>query len=103
MFRRHRAALNCSCLLVGLVLAGSLAGQVATNPELTNPPTLTAPTTSAASPPPANVEVQPVAPEVRRLHYELKLDLRAVYDDNIGLSPQNKISDYYFRIDPSIS
>ena len=103
MFLSHRAVLDCGCLLVSLVLAGSLAGQVATNPELTNPPTLTAPATSTASPPPANAEGQPVAPEVRRLHYELKLDLRGVYDDNIGLSQQNRLSDYYFRIDPSIA
>ena len=43
-----------------------------------------------------------VSPEFRRLHYELKLDLRGVYDDNIGLSSFDKISDYYFRIDPAI-
>ena len=43
-----------------------------------------------------------VSPEFRRLHYELKVDLRGVYDDNIGLSSFDKISDYYFRIDPAI-
>jgi len=43
-----------------------------------------------------------VSPEFRRLHYELKLDLRGVYDDNIGLSSFKPISDYYFRIDPAI-
>lgn len=103
MFRRHRAAVDCGCLLVSLVLAGSLAGQVATSPALTNPPAQTAPAGSTTSLPPANAEVQPVSPEFRRLHYQLKLDLRGVYDDNIGLTSQNRISDYNFRIDPAIS
>src|SRR5437879_12529372 len=79
MFRSHRAVLYCGCFFFSLVLAGSLAGQLATGPTLTNPPAQTAPAASTASSPPPINEAQPVAPEVRRLHYELKLDLRGAY------------------------
>ena len=38
----------------------------------------------------------------RRFHYELRLSLRGVYDDNINLSHDNRVSDYYTTIEPSI-
>jgi Putative beta-barrel porin 2 len=71
------------------------------NPSLQNVPPATGGPTQPGS---ATDETIPIAvsPEYRRLHYELKLDLRGVYDDNIGLSSVNPISDYYFRIDPAI-
>jgi hypothetical protein len=109
MSRRHRALLVC--LLLGPLLA-PVRAQVATSPALGNPPLQTAPPSSLANSSPAAVDANgqllaseegaAVSPEPRRLHYELRLDVRAVYDDNIGLAPTNATSDYYFRIDPAI-
>jgi hypothetical protein len=41
--------------------------------------------------------------EARRFHYILRLTVRGVWDDNIFISHTNKVSDYYFAIEPSIS
>src|SRR5438128_2592452 len=41
--------------------------------------------------------------EPRRFHYELRLTLRGVWDDNIFISHTNKVSDYYFAIEPQIT
>jgi hypothetical protein len=41
--------------------------------------------------------------EPRRFHYVLRLTVRGVWDDNIFLSHTNKVSDYYFAIEPSIT
>ena len=41
--------------------------------------------------------------EARRFHYVLQLTVRGVWDDNIFISHTNKVSDYYFAIEPSIS
>jgi len=41
--------------------------------------------------------------EPRRFHYELRLTVRGVYDDNIFISHTNKVSDYYFAIEPEIT
>ena len=41
--------------------------------------------------------------EPRRFHYVLRLTVRGVWDDNIFISHTNKVSDYYFAIEPSIS
>jgi Putative beta-barrel porin 2 len=38
----------------------------------------------------------------RRFHYELRLSLRGAYDDNINLSQNNRIADFYTTIEPSI-
>jgi hypothetical protein len=38
----------------------------------------------------------------RRFHYQLRLTVRSVYDDNINLSDDNKISDFYTTIEPSV-
>jgi hypothetical protein len=38
----------------------------------------------------------------RRFHYELRLSVRAIYDDNINLSRRDGISDFYTSIEPSI-
>jgi hypothetical protein len=40
--------------------------------------------------------------EPRRFHYNLRLTVRGVYDDNIFLSNTNRVSDYYFAIEPAI-
>jgi hypothetical protein len=38
----------------------------------------------------------------RRFHYELRLTVRSVYDDNINLSNTNRISDFYTTIEPAV-
>ena len=38
----------------------------------------------------------------RRFHYELRLSVRGVYDDNINLSQGNRVADFYTTIEPSI-
>jgi hypothetical protein len=39
----------------------------------------------------------------RRFHYELRLSLRGIYDDNINLNHFDRLSDYYFIIEPGIT
>jgi len=41
--------------------------------------------------------------ETRRFHYQLSLTVRGVWDDNIFLNHSNKVSDYYFAIEPVIT
>ena len=41
--------------------------------------------------------------EPRRFHYSFLLTVRGVWDDNIFLSHTNKVSDYYFAIEPQIT
>ena len=41
--------------------------------------------------------------EPRRFHYSLRLTVRGVYDDNIFITNTNRISDYYFAIEPMIT
>lgn len=41
--------------------------------------------------------------EPRRFHYLLRLTVRGVYDDNIFISHTDRVSDYYFAIEPSIT
>jgi hypothetical protein len=41
--------------------------------------------------------------EPRRFHYELRLTVRGVWDDNIFISHTHKVSDYYFAIEPQIT
>ncbi len=48
------------------------------------------------------VEV-PSSGEPRRFHYELRLTVRGVWDDNIFITHTNKASDYYFAIEPEIT
>lgn len=38
----------------------------------------------------------------RRFHYQLRLSVRSVYDDNINLSQNTRVSDFYTSIEPSI-
>jgi hypothetical protein len=49
-----------------------------------------------------NVSSVPSA-EPRRFHYSLRLTVRGVYDDNIFISNTNRVSDYYFAIEPMIT
>ena len=41
--------------------------------------------------------------EARLFHYQLGLTVRGVWDDNIFISHTNKVSDYYFAIEPMIT
>src|SRR5436309_2072790 len=41
--------------------------------------------------------------EPRRFHYELQLTVRGVWDDNIFISHTDRVSDYYFAIEPQIT
>jgi Putative beta-barrel porin 2 len=41
--------------------------------------------------------------EPRRFHYRLGLTVRGVWDDNIFISNTNRVSDYYFAIEPMIT
>jgi opacity protein-like surface antigen len=43
-----------------------------------------------------------VAETPRRFQYGLSITLRGVYDDNINISSFNRVSDYYFAIEPSL-
>ena len=109
IFRTHLGTLACS-LLLSLALPGTIAAQLLTDPALgTPPPQETVPTSptitepaSTKPPPPITEDARPVSPDVRRLHYEFRLDLRWSYDDNIELSPNNKIEDFSVRIDPVV-
>ncbi len=44
-----------------------------------------------------------ISSEPRRFKYGLSLTVRGVYDDNINISQTDKISDYYFAIEPAIT
>jgi hypothetical protein len=46
---------------------------------------------------------RPVAETPRRFHYTFSLTARGVYDDNIYNSSINRVSDYYFTIEPAIT
>src|ERR1700692_3631401 len=41
--------------------------------------------------------------EPRRFYYRLLLTVRGVWDDNINISHTNRVSDYYFAIEPQIT
>ena len=45
---------------------------------------------------------RPVSDIPRRFHYELSGTFRGIWDDNIYNSSVNKVSDFYFAIEPSI-
>ena len=45
----------------------------------------------------------PPASEPRRFHYGLEMTVRGVWDDNIFISNTNRVSDYYFAIEPELT
>jgi hypothetical protein len=45
----------------------------------------------------------PPSSEPRRFHYGLQLTVRGVWDDNIFISHTDRISDYYFAIEPLLT
>src|SRR5207237_1388619 len=44
-----------------------------------------------------------VSAEPRRFQYGFKVTVRGVYDDNINISQTNRVSDYYFSIEPVLT
>ena len=52
-----------------------------------------------------NIAVSEGAPssEPRRFHYGLQFTVRGVWDDNIFISNTNRVSDYYFAIEPELT
>ncbi|MGI8482564.1 MAG: outer membrane beta-barrel protein [Chthoniobacterales bacterium] len=51
-----------------------------------------------------SIEIGAGDPGSRRVfHYGISLGLRGVYDDNINLTRTNKVSGYYFAIEPAIA
>jgi len=44
-----------------------------------------------------------VSAEPRRFHYQLQISVRGVYDDNININQTNRVSDYYFAIEPTLT
>jgi hypothetical protein len=61
-----------------------------------NPPDTTVPNV-----PPTVGDI--ISPQPRRFQYNLRLSIRGVYDDNINISHFDRISDYYFVIEPEIT
>lgn len=53
----------------------------------------------------ADVEIDhsAVSPVERRFQYALRASVRSVYDDNIFLTPNNQVEDFYFAIEPGIT
>ena len=45
----------------------------------------------------------PPSGEPRRFHYGLQMTVRGVWDDNIFISNTNRVSDYYFAIEPQLT
>ena len=44
-----------------------------------------------------------ITAEPRRFQYGLQVTMRGVYDDNINISQTNRVSDYYFTIEPVLT
>src|SRR5438132_5451689 len=106
-------------LPMAIFIAGAFAAR-AENPindaSLPSSTDYTVAQTNAAPPPPSlpytvdTYNSQGGAPgaegysaEPRRFHYSLRLTVRGVYDDNIFISNTNRVSDYYFAIEPMIT
>ncbi len=54
----------------------------------------------------ASVEINPgdeVSAVPKRFQYGLRLTIRGVYDDNIFLTRNNRVDDYYFAIEPGVT
>jgi hypothetical protein len=66
-----------------------------------NPPTLN-PTADSNLHSSADLRDE-VSSEPRRFQYGFKIAVRGVYDDNINISQTNRVSDYYFTIEPVLT
>jgi hypothetical protein len=82
----------------------SSADYTAAQTDLAPPPsTPTTPLGGFSSPSVPTVGGTDTSAEPRRFHYSLRLTVRGVYDDNIFISNSNRVSDYYFAIEPMIT
>ena len=100
--RRNPQGTVCFCVcLMAFAINGRVVAQTIAPESLSTEQPANSNNQTTSSPLPIE-NTPPVSPSVRRFHYELKIDLRGAYDDNINLAPTNKIEDYYFRIDPSL-
>jgi hypothetical protein len=104
-------------LITGIFIACTLAArgqEVSVQGEpLTSSTDYTVAETNAAPPPPSlpypvSVDSRGGALSVpsgepRRFHFELGLTVRGVYDDNIFISHTDRVSDYYFAIEPHLA
>jgi len=70
------------------------------NVETTSPPLNSTPESNLHS---AVVPENEVSSEPRRFQYGFKVTTRGVYDDNINISQTNRVSDYYFSIEPVLT
>jgi len=105
---------SCSCLRFGVsVLLGALSSlplsAFSQNAEVspTSSPTESPPAVSdEIDRPSRDVQVatnpNPVNENFRRFRYNVGLTVREVYDDNINLSPTNRVADWYTVIEPEI-
>jgi hypothetical protein len=104
-------------LITGIFITCALAARgqdpVQVEPLASSTGYTVAETNAAPAPPslPYPVSVSNSAPggenvpsgEPRRFHYLLGLTVRGVYDDNIFLSNTDRVSDYYFAIEPHLT
>jgi len=58
---------------------------------------------TAGGGPQISVNGRPVAETPRRFQYSFSVTMRGVYDDNINISSFNRVSDFYFTIEPLIT
>ncbi|HSP45674.1 MAG TPA: outer membrane beta-barrel protein [Chthoniobacterales bacterium] len=97
---------------LGLAQEPLLATAETTEPNSSIAPEQSIDLTSDVNPPlpvaatdPGAESVSPSAVESgipRRFHYQFRLAVRSVYDDNINLSRDARISDFYTSIEPSV-
>src|SRR2546430_8550741 len=114
--RLQRRLLLADSVAFLLVLASGIQAQETVGPTTTPLPNYPAPpenimeaTSSPLNPTPesnlhrAVVPENEVSSEPRRFHYGFQVTARAVYDANITTSQTNRVSDYYFAIEPILT
>jgi hypothetical protein len=117
----YRFRLACCCAGAIPVFFSSLAANVlaqepvgTTAPAATSAPSSQSGVEMASSSPTLNPAADSnlhsttdlrheVSTEPRRFQYGLQITVRGVYDDNINISQTNRVSDYYFTIEPVLT
>src|SRR5438128_3349267 len=100
-----------SLVFVAKVLAQEAVGTAATSAPSSQPVAEMSAESSVPMLPPAadsnlyssNDLRNEVSAEPRRFQYGFKVTVRGVYDDNINISQTNRVSDYYFSIEPVLT